>query len=142
MLLLSQVVLKSIHSSEGRLIVFRRPLAWVSLLLAPLCIGMGTLFLLHVLDGSKGWLGLRGGVTGLVLIAAGLAFLLWGANPGGRHHPKPTAPEDSEDSPDLESLVRWHENHEPGSSGEQNFIDQELQTEARRDSQRFGNRPN
>ena len=36
------------------IIVFRRPLAWVSLLLALLCIGVGTLFLLQVLDGSKG----------------------------------------------------------------------------------------
>ena len=122
--------------------MFHTPLSWASLLLAPVCIGAGTLFLLHVLDGSTGWLGLRGGVSGLVLMAAGFAFLLRGAKPGKRPRRQPAAPQDSEDSPDLESLVRWHENHQPLASLEQTLLDQELQTEAREDSHRFGNRPN
>ena len=142
MLVCSQVVLKSIHSFGRSIIVFRRPLAWVSLLLALLCIGVGTLFLLQVLDGSKGWLGLRGGVAGLVLIAAGLAFLLLGAKPGKGRLRKPAARQASEDGPDLESLVRWHEDHEPQSSVERNFLDQELQTAASGDSHRFGIPPN
>ena len=122
--------------------MFRRPLAWVSLLLALLCIGVGTLFLLQVLDGSKGWLGLRGGVAGLVLIAAGLAFLLRGAKPGKGRLRKPAARQASEDGPGLESLVRWHENHMTPSSLERNFLDQESPTEAREGSHRFGIRPN
>ena len=122
--------------------MLRSSLSWASLLLAPLCIGTGTLFSLHVLDGSEGWLGLRGGVAGLVLIAAGMALLLRGAKSGKRPGPKRVAPQDSEDSPDLESLVRWHEDHEPPSSGERELLDQKLPTEARGDSQSFGNRPN
>ncbi len=122
--------------------MFRRPLAWVSLLLALLCIGVGTLFLLQVLDGSKGWLGLRGGVAGLVLIAAGLAFLLRGAKPGKGRPRKPAARQASEDGPDLESLVRWHENHMTPSSVERDFLDQESAAEAREGSHRLDQRPN
>ena len=122
--------------------MFRRPLAWVSLLLALLCIGVGILFLLQVLDGSKSWLGLSGGVAGLVLIAAGLAFLLRGAKPGKGRLRKPAARQDSEGGPDLESLVRWDEDHEPQSSVERDFLDQESPAEAREGSHRLDKRPN
>ena len=121
--------------------MFRRPLAWVTLLLAPLFIGGGTLFLLHVLDGSQGWLGLRGGVSGLVLIAAGLALLLRGAKRRKGRRRKHVGPRVSEESQDLESLVRWHENHEPLSSDERNLLDQELPTEAGGDTHRLGSGP-
>ena len=118
----------------------RSLLAWTGLLAALLCIGVGTLFLLHVLDGSQGWLGWSGGVTGLALIAASLSFLLRGAKPAkGRRH-KPAPRQDPEGDLDLESLVRWHENHMRPSSAERNLVHQELQTAASGDFHRPGNR--
>ena len=140
MLAWNQVALENTHSFGKSIIVFRRLLAWTSLLAALPCIGAGTLFLLHLLDGSRGWLGWSGGVSGLVLIALGLPFLFPAVKPRKRRRRSPPARQDREDPVDLEFLVRWHENHISPPSGEPASLDQELRPAARENSRQFGPR--